>query len=321
MLQRVAPYLSRRPRGKGLGCLPTSRHYHARHHVNAFQQLQSCETQYMRRYSLFATIVIVGLIAYLYHHLNNPATEMAPSKRGLCWPNDNKDPVHTFTKPGSKITWLYNWSPNPTANAASLNFCPMQWNHIGIGDLPSKAAAVNATAILAFNEPELPDQSNMPTELAAQEWLRCIEPLRKKGIRAGSPGISSAPQGVPWLQDFVAKIRAGGSDVDFWAIHWYGDSLGPFYDYIWSTHAQLGNDKPVWITEFAATNWQIDNPLSREQVEAFARKSCTYLDTLDWVERYAWFGAMRDCGTVGKWARMLDDEGKLTELGRVYRDA
>lgn len=45
-----------------------------------------------------------------------------------------------------------------------------------------------------------------------------------------------------------------------------------------------------------------------------------YLDSLEWVERYAWFGPMRNTGTVGKWARMLDDEGKLTPLGKAYRD-
>lgn len=88
---------------------------------------------------------------------------------------------------------------------------------------------------------------------------------------------------------------------------------------IWSTHHQLDPSKPVWITEFAATNWNKDAPLPKEHVENFARESCKYLDTLDWVEQYAWFGPMRDTGTVGKWARMLDDEGKLTDLGKGYR--
>jgi hypothetical protein len=76
----------------------------------------------------------------------------------------------------------------------------------------------------------------------------------------------------------------------------------------------------VWITEFACTNWNKDSPLPRDHVENFARETVKYLDTLDWVERYAWFGPMRDTGTVGKWARMLDDEGKLTPLGKAYRD-
>lgn len=55
-------------------------------------------------------------------------------------------------------------------------------------------------------------------------------------------------------------------------------------------------------------------------MESFAKESCKYLDGLEWVERYAWFGPMRDCGTVGRWSRMLDDEGGLTGLGKAYRD-
>ncbi len=86
------------------------------------------------------------------------------------------------------------------------------------------------------------------------------------------------------------------------------------------SYHQLGPDRPVWITEFACTNWNKDNPLPRDHVESFAKDSVKYLDTLDWVERYAWFGPMRDTGTVGRWARMLDDEGKLTPLGKAYRD-
>ena len=252
-----------------------------------------------------------------------PVSGNAPtrsSKRGLCWPVENQDPVHTFTKPNSKISWLYNWSPNPTPNCSSLEFVPMQWNNVGIDDLPKKLEDANARSVLYFNEPELPDQSNMSVDLAAREWIRCIEPLRKRGFRCGSPGISNAGHAIPYLQNFLQKIRERGSDIDFLCIHWYGDSLGGFYDYIWSTHHQLDASKPVWITEFACTNWNLENPLPREQVEEFARESCKYLDGLEWVERYCWVGAMRDMGTVGVGARMLDEEGRLTGLGRGYRD-
>ncbi|KAK5717571.1 hypothetical protein LTR17_016014 [Elasticomyces elasticus] len=248
----------------------------------------------------------------------------ATNKRGLCWPTENhgNDEVHAFTKPGSKISWLYNWSPSATPNASSLLFVPMQWNHVNIDDLQNKVKAANATTTLGFNEPELPDQSNVDVELAAKEWLRCIEPMRKAGIRCGSPGISSAPQGVQWLKEFLKKIKEGGSDVDFYAFHWYGVELGQFYDYLWSTYYQMPDQtKKVWVTEFAPTNWDTNNPLPKEHVEAFAKDSVAYLDGIEWIERYAWFGAMRDAGTVGKWARMLDDDGKLTDLGKAYRDA
>ena len=201
----------------------------------------------------------------------------------------------------------------------SLTLFSRQWNNVGIDDLKDKAKT--AHTVLGFNEPELHDQSHMTTELAAKEWIRGIEPLRRSGIRCGSPGISSAPQGVEWLQKFLGLIREGGSDIDFYAIHWYGETLGQFYDYIWSTYHRLGPDRPVWITEFAPTNWNADNPLGKEHVENFARESCKYLDTLDWVERYAWFGPMRDAGTVGKWAAMIDNEGRLTVTGKIYRDS
>lgn len=241
-------------------------------------------------------------------------------KRGICWPNENKqDKPFVFSKPGSRITWLYNWSPTPTPGC-SLPFVPMQWNHVNADALASHVQSCHASAVLGFNEPELAEQANMPVDLAAREWLRCIEPLRRSGIRCGSPGISSAPQGVVWLKEFLVAIRAGGGDVDFYALHWYGETLGQFYDYLWSVYYQLGPDRPVWVTEFAATNWSVENPLPKDLVENFCRESCKYLDTLEWVERYAWFGAMRDPGTVGKWAALFDEAGKLTELGRVYRD-
>ncbi|KAF2207879.1 glycoside hydrolase family 128 protein [Cercospora zeae-maydis SCOH1-5] len=240
------------------------------------------------------------------------------SKRGLCWPVDNQDAVFHFTKPGSKVSFIYNWSPNPTPS--SLEFIPMQWNNVGIENLHEKIRQAGARMVLGFNEPELPDQSNMSAELAANEWLRHIEPLRKAGIKAGSPGISNAGHAVGWLQDFLQRIRAGGSQVDAYCLHYYGETLGSFYDYIWSTHHQLGADKPVWITEFACTNWNANAPLPREHVEEFARESVKYLDTLDWVERYCWFGPMRDTGTVGKHAAMFDHDGKLTTLGKRYRD-
>jgi hypothetical protein len=40
---------------------------------------------------------------------------------------------------------------------------------------------------------------------------------------------------VGYLQDFLRRIRAAGSDVDFYCLHWYGETLGQLYDYIWST--------------------------------------------------------------------------------------
>ncbi|KAK0645412.1 glycosyl hydrolase catalytic core-domain-containing protein [Cercophora newfieldiana] len=234
---------------------------------------------------------------------------MATSKRGLCYPTTTGDPAILFTKPGSRISWLYNWSPRSTPNchSSALQFIPMQWNHVNIDDLPSHCSPPSgspAPAILTFNEPELDSQSNMPPSLAAAEYLRIIEPLRRAHkIRIGSPGISSSPHAVHWLKEFLSLIRAQGSDVDFYALHWYGEGLGPFYDYLWSTYYQLGADKPVWVTEFATTNWNAGAPLGKEVVEEFCRESCKYLDGLEWVER------------TGAGRRMCEFTGSMTQSG------
>ena len=138
------------------------------------------------------------------------------TKRGLCWPVENKkDDPSRFAQSGSKVSWYYNWSPHPTKGAEG-QFVPMQWNAGGIKELAENVKRTNANTIMAFNEPELPDQANMSTDDAAEAWMKHIEPLRKQGVRCGSPGISSAPQGVQWMQDFLGKIKGKGSDVDFW---------------------------------------------------------------------------------------------------------
>ena len=195
------------------------------------------------------------------HFAMSPTTTTASlSKRGLSWASDNKDPTFLFTKPNSKISWLYNWSPNPTPGS-SIQFVPMQWNNVDVEKLQNKVIAHGEPSyqhILGFNEPERSDQANMTAEQAAQAWIRHIEPLRRLGVRCGSPGPSSAPEGAAWLERFLARIREGGSDIDFYALHWYGETLGQFYDYIWSTYHRLGPTKPVWITEYAPTNWRTE---------------------------------------------------------------
>ena len=144
---------------------------------------------------------------------------MTPSsKRGIGWPVENKrDPVALFTRPGSRITWLYNWSPHPTPGASSLAFVPMQWNACGLAELPANVARSGARVCLAFNEPELPEQAHMTADVAARHWLATIEPLRRRGVRCGAPAISSAGHALTWLSDFLRRVRGAGGDVDFCA--------------------------------------------------------------------------------------------------------
>lgn len=51
----------------------------------------------------------------------------------------------------------------------------------------------------------------------------------------------------------------------------------------------------------------------------FFNTTLEYLDRLDYVARYSWFGAFRsDVSNVGPSGAMLDADGKLTDLGAWY---
>ena len=81
--------------------------------------------------------------------------------------------------------------------------------------------------------------------------------------------------------------------------------------------------KPIWITEFAVADWSArqagTNRYSEEQVMAFMKAVIPELEKRSYVERYAWFGAGRGSGSEAvRTSRLVDSQGALTPLGRLY---
>jgi hypothetical protein len=99
----------------------------------------------------------------------------------------------------------------------------MFWGETVVDQFPSTIAQTlasatrNITAILGMNEPDQGGQSNIPPQTGVQLWTTFMEPLRAKGLRLGSPALSSAPAGKTWLQDFFAACN-GTCNVDFIAL-------------------------------------------------------------------------------------------------------
>jgi len=59
--------------------------------------------------------------------------------------------------------------------------------------------------------------------------------------------------------------------------------------------------KPIWVTEWACQNYyDVKDQCSEQEVFAFMNKTQTFMDGADFVERYAWFGAMRDMQGVNQ---------------------
>jgi hypothetical protein len=255
-------------------------------------------------------LLLIVLVCALLSYVN-----CASSKRGIGWPLENKqDSPNLFQ--GGKVKWFYNWSSDKRSTS-SMEFVPMYWSSSKQNpqDFVNKVTSQRAKVILGFNEPERGDQANMSPAAAAKIWKQYIEPLRKKGVRLGSPAVSSAPAGVQWLQEFLKQ----GAQIDFIALHWYGEGADNFINYVQNTRKTLGNRYPVWVTEFACTSWNANKAASQNEINQFFQQTTSRLDRLSWVERYAWFGASRNLdASLGNGNRLIGANGKLSALGQKY---
>jgi len=235
----------------------------------------------------------------------------ANGKRGLCVgdPFTYPDNFQAF-KSNKAVSWYYNWSPNPktSSNDPNLEFVPMQWNGNGIENLEATLLKNCPAHVLAFNEPDLAAQANMTPQQACDLWNQYILPLKTKyGIKIGLPVVTNG--GRDWLANFHKVCP--NNQADFLPLHWYGSTLGDLYNYIWTIHS-IYPQYPIWITEFAST--------TNDQTEMvnFAKAAVAYLETLDWIQRYAWFGTWKDAD-VPKWpVATLNMQGNLSPIGNVY---
>lgn len=112
--------------------------------------------------------------------------------------------------------------------------------------------------------------------------------------------------GINWLKPFLEGCV--GCKIDFIAMHWYAEASN--FEYF-KSHVQnvyaLGGGRPIWITEFG--------PLGNDgQRIEFLKKALPWLDSLDWVERYA----MHMATNSGQFALIKPDGTGLNAVGEVY---
>ncbi len=219
------------------------------------------------------------------------------------------------------LGWYYNWRPFPKiAPVPGVEFVPMFWN---AGDLtPENLLAVQeseATHVLGFNEPDMDGQANMPPEECLEMWPKLM-PLKQ---RLGTP----APATSSWLEIFLPEANRRGLRVDFVCLHRYPDISDP--DAVGSIEAMLKevHEKfglPVWLTECGAADvsaWhqpQLSRPTA-EMARGFVKRLLALLESLPFVERYAWF-ADRVGGEYRLGSLFHPHASRLTPFGRIYRD-
>lgn len=261
------------------------------------------------------------------------------SKRGFAYIGDTHTADNRLLSFNSPLAWYYNWSPNPNRNLipdGSLEFVPMihgidatesSRTEEAIRGLPQ-----SSTHLLSFNEPDGTTGSGgsaiEPAD-AAKAYIEYVVPYRsgKKGGRnwkISHPSTTGSPNGLKWLKSFNVSCYEIDSDngcpTDFVSVHWYGafDGLAGWLgtlDEFYNTNSSRDQPVKLWVTEMG---------LPQQSAEATAQmmnQTLPYLDKLDHVERYAWFGAFRpdDANAwTGDGVALFDDDGGLTELGALY---
>ncbi|ORY35558.1 hypothetical protein BCR39DRAFT_592001 [Naematelia encephala] len=238
----------------------------------------------------------------------------------------------SFTGPHTHISAYYTWSPNPISDDAPFPFIPMLWGCNSTYTLPFQQAVENEFdrvgltadhAILAFNEPDLVGQAECTPSQAASAWMHYLEPLKGK-FRLGSPAVTSGPGGKQWMLDWF-QACGGGCNPDFIALHWYDIDPEIFIEHIRDFHDTW--NLSIWITEYAVQNFSQDaTQATLEEIETFMDVTTSYMQSVDWVERDFWFGAMYDMQGVNNLdclfdlssGNVTDRTGALSPLGIKY---
>ncbi|KAF9695021.1 hypothetical protein EKO04_006727 [Ascochyta lentis] len=254
------------------------------------------------------------------------AAQSTSSKRGLCYVPSQKYPGDDsiWVGSGSDLTWYYNYQAEPSdayKNNKNIQFVPMLW---GARDSDTGTpfydsvkrqldGGANISYVLGFNEPDgghSTGGSALPVDLAAARWKAEMEPLKKLGIKLGAPAVTGAASGWTWLQNFFTECD-GGCTPDFIPVHWYGNFEG-MASHIGSVMATYPN-MTVWVTEYGLPNQDL------KTTQEFYNMSKNAMDGWGNLTHYSYFGAFRsDVSNVGPNAAMLDQKGKLTDIGSWY---
>lgn len=227
--------------------------------------------------------------------------------------------------------WYYSWSATQNTRL-NYEYVPMTWgagttNPQGIKAIIDKD---KVTHLLGFNESDnCNGESGQFLNLCQPEVaVAYYERLMGSGLRLGTPAPrENGP--TTWLRQFAALAKERNVRFDFVAVHWYdwgsNPSSSPFADpqqvfnrfkaYLQQVYSEY--KLPIWITEFNA------NPNRDNSVQAaFLQLALPYLETLSYVERYAYFQPNRANATTTANITSANylDGSTLTNIGQLYLD-
>jgi hypothetical protein len=230
--------------------------------------------------------------------------------------------------PSVDASWYYRWGYDLESGQAidSREYVPMSWGAGGSEDgaISNYLAMDKVNHLLGFNESDnCNDQSGQFRNLCdVPTAVSFYQNLQKAGLRLGSPATreEGAQNTNGWLNQFMTQAESADIRIDFVALHWYDWESSPaanpvvpaseifrrFKRYL--SNAYHRHRRPLWITEFNA------NPNRSTAIQnAFMELALPYLESIGYVERYAWFQPFSGTGD-------FFEDGQLTSTGQIYKD-
>lgn len=206
----------------------------------------------------------------------------------------------------------------PELSKSGLQFVPTRWGYSKNKDWPRLRGLFpkyRYPFLLAYNEPDVPSQSNYSPQDAAAAFQRELAPLRQYGTHISSPQIC---WNADWLEQFTQSLHNRGGYYDFIAAHYYGswNSIDHLKSYVKGLHDRFG--KNIWITEYGVTS--SSNP-SAQQAKQFMIEATQFFASTGYVKRAFPFGMWAtppDSFGSAQNAAFLKS-GELRSLGKYYR--
>ncbi|KZF22398.1 glycoside hydrolase family 128 protein [Xylona heveae TC161] len=226
-------------------------------------------------------------------------TASGNGKRGLAY---NSAALCDGFEGSSQVSWGYNWGSSSSGLSNSFNYVPLLWGTSSDftsqwSEIASSAIENGATHLMSFNEPDQSSQSNLSPSDAASGYKQYMMPFAGKA-KLGSPAVTNGggQMGLTWLGNFIEACD--GCQIDYINLHWYGIEASDLQSHIETAWKQF--NKPIWVTEFAPTSGDTQDFLSQ---------MLPWLDSQDYVERYAYFMVADG---------MLIEGEALSALGSLY---
>jgi len=287
--------------------------------------------------TVFVTITVFILCSYLLGHVEGSKS----SKKGLVipsWPRVKCGDFDAF----STVSWWYNYHTYPDPgdiqpwwctcqdgkppqnrslcqpSDPDVHFLPMVYGVPGLGHRPDDdepPVDPEYNYLLGYNEPDRPDQSDIPPLEAAEAFAELSQTYPDKTLI----GPAVAGPNTEWLDPFMEACQALGCRIDFIGLHTYNRNPNVVMRNI-NTIAERYGQK-IFFTEFA-----VPNESDEAKIVQFVEELLPQLEQSENVFRYSWFITRyypNFDNSSNFWLdplnSLLEEEGPfLTPVGQAY---